>query len=87
MFVSRWSIGMPVASGDAVATIDGTVLASPLTGHLRGLTRSGVLVRAGIKVVEIDPRGTAQFCFGLGERPLNIADGVACALGLSSIID
>lgn len=53
---------------------------APLDGVLRGLTRNGVPVDRGTKVIEIDPLlGEAQVS-GHGERPLRIAEGVLKAL-------
>jgi len=34
------------------------------------------------KVVEVDPRGDPALCFGLGERPQRIAQGVLDAVDL-----
>ncbi len=85
----RWrterSIGELVAEGQAVAWIepqDGEPLLvrAPVTGAIRGLTRDGVLVEAGSKVLEIDPRGSAGQWQGLGERPQRVADGVWSAI-------
>jgi xanthine dehydrogenase accessory factor len=69
-------IGDAVAHGDVVATIDGEPLSAPLSGILRGLTRSGVRVEGGTKVIEIDPRGDPASVFGLGDRPQRIAEAV-----------
>jgi hypothetical protein len=46
---------------------------------IRGVTRSGVTVRAGQRIIEVDPRPVPQV-FGLGERPLAISKGVLRAL-------
>jgi hypothetical protein len=55
----------------------------PLSGFLRGLSRDGVQVPAGQRLAEVDPREQPQV-FGLGERPLAIAEGVVSALGLAT---
>jgi xanthine dehydrogenase accessory factor len=77
-------IGDRVAEGGPVARIEGrdggvTPLLAPLDGTLRGLTRDGVPVARGTKVVEVDPRGAAA-AGGIGERPGRIADGVLRAI-------
>ncbi len=51
-----------------------------LSGILRGLTHDGAQVRAGAKVVEVDPRGDCAAAFGVGERPDRIAAGVVAAV-------
>jgi len=79
----RWrtdaAIGQPVEAGEAVGRVDEHLLCAPVRGHLRGLTHDGVVVRAGQRIVEVDPRVPPQF-FGLGERPLAIARGVTAVL-------
>jgi xanthine dehydrogenase accessory factor len=78
---SDLEIGGPVSAGTLVATIDGTPICAPISGTLRGLTRPGVSVVRGDKVLEVDPRPPERAGFsGLGERPLRIAEGVALAI-------
>ena len=55
-------------------------LKAPLTGVLRGLTRPGLTVKAGTKLVEVDPRGEQSLVFGIGERQRRIAAGISSAL-------
>lgn len=74
------AIGQAVRVGEVVATIDATELAAPLDGILRGLTHDGVPVSAGLKVVEVDPRGDLSKVFGIGPRPRRIAEGVLTAI-------
>lgn len=73
-------IGDVVCQGEAVATVGGQVLFAPISGRLRGLTRNGVEVTRGSKIIEIDPRGDSAHCFGIGERPSRIAEGVLAAV-------
>jgi len=68
-------IGDPVAAGDVVAVIGSTSVVAPIPGSIRALSRDGVLVAAGTKVLEIDPRGQAAGPT-IGERPGRIADSV-----------
>ena len=80
IFASDFAIGDAVAAGQIVAHVGKTSLAAPLDGRLRGLTRSGVPVGKGTKVIEIDPRGEDAVFTGIGERPAKIADGVVRAI-------
>lgn len=81
VFRSDIQIGELVSIGALVATIDGAPLRAPISGTLRGLTRAGVPVLRGNKVLEVDPRSPERAGFaGLGERPRRIADGVALAI-------
>lgn len=80
VFCSDLGIGEAVMQRQPVGWIEGregrTELVSPLTGSLRGLTRPGLRVASGTRVVEVDPRGDPALCFGLAERPRRIARGV-----------
>ncbi len=82
LFNTEHHIGEMIEQGAAVATLDGEPLFAPLAGCIRGLTRDGVPVDKGTKVVEIDPRGQREAVFGLGERPKRIAVGVLRALDM-----
>lgn len=79
-FETSFRIGGRVAAGDAVACIGSRFVLAPLSGILRGVTRSGASVRRGAKVLEVDPRGDPAAAFGIGERPARIAAGVLEAL-------
>jgi xanthine dehydrogenase accessory factor len=57
LFRSPCQMGDLVQAGDVIGHVGGTALRAPLTGHLRGLTRSGVPVQAGTKVIEVCPAG------------------------------
>jgi xanthine dehydrogenase accessory factor len=75
-FRSRYDIGHWVTKGDVIAHVDETPLAAPMTGVLRGITRDGVPVTAGTKVIEVDPRGWDAVYSGIGERPFKVAESV-----------
>ena len=79
-FDTSMRIGDRVEKGAIVATIGSLALRAPIGGVLRGLTRSGVEVAAGTKVIEIDPRSDPASVFGLGDRPQRIAEGVLVAM-------
>ena len=84
IFSSDFAIGDDVAAGQIVAQVGFLPLTAPLGGRLRGLTRSGVPVTKGTKVIEIDPRGDAAVITGIGDRPATIAEGVLRAIGDSA---
>lgn len=73
-------IGARVAGGEPIARLGAGIVMSPLDGTVRGLTRSGVSVKAGTKVVEIDPRGDPSDAYGIAERPGRIALSVLAAV-------
>jgi xanthine dehydrogenase accessory factor len=74
------TLGQQVQGGEVIGHVGEFAMRAPLAGHLRGLTRDGVEVRAGQRVLEVDPRAQPELA-GLGERPLAIARGVVAALG------
>jgi len=47
---------------------------------VRGLLTSGVVVRAGTKVGDIDPRGDPASCRQVSDKAWKVADGVLEAL-------
>ncbi|MEO6081047.1 MAG: hypothetical protein ABIQ86_14945 [Steroidobacteraceae bacterium] len=77
------TLGQDVQAGDPVGQLQEHVIRAPIAGKLRGLTRDGVEVREGQRVVEVDPRREPQIT-GLGERPLAIARGVESLLDVAS---
>ena len=85
VFVSDRRIAEAVQAGDVIGHLltpegERVPLHAPLDGVLRGLTRPGLTVQRKTKLAEVDPRGNPALCFGLGERPMRIAQGVARAL-------
>lgn len=76
-------IGDSVLGGMQLGTVAGRPVHAPLSGALRGLTRSGVAVRAAQKLIEVDPSGQPS-TDGLGARPMAIAAGAARALGFAA---
>lgn len=73
------AIGQRVRAGEPLGRIGAAVVKAPLDGHLRGLSRDGIDVMAGQRVVEVDPRSAPQL-FGRGERPAAIARGVVSVM-------
>lgn len=84
VFVTGREIGEPVEAGEAVARIGAVTLKAPIAGAIRGLSRDGIAVAPGTKVIEIDPRGPQAVAAGIGERPRRIAAGVLAAVEMLS---
>ncbi len=81
-FLGFKAIGEPVGEGELVASVDWDPLYAPCPGVVRGILRSGIEARPGMKVVEIDPRGDPEVPFQVAERAQRIAGGVVSALEL-----
>ena len=79
-FETDCAIGAGVAKGQAIACIGGEIIRAPLDGCLRGLSHAGAAVKAGTKVVEVDPRGDPAKAFGIAERPGKLALAVLAAV-------
>lgn len=75
VFRTTYQIGDFVCKDQVIAHIGPQPLAAPLTGMLRGLTRTEVPVASRTKVIEVDPRGSTAVVIGVGERPARIAEG------------
>jgi xanthine dehydrogenase accessory factor len=73
------TLGQVVQAGEVLGRLGTHSIGAPIAGTLRGLSRDGVEVLSGQRLLEVDPRPEPQIS-GLGERPLAIANGVAAAL-------
>jgi len=79
---SQAGLGQAVRAGEVLGTLDELPIRAPIGGYLRGLSRDGVEVLAGQRLLEVDPRPVPEV-FGLGERPRAIARGVLSAIAAS----
>lgn len=69
-------IGDSVGKGDLIGSVRGVRLEAPITGVIRGLIHPGSQVTMGLKIGDIDPRGTRELCFSISEKALAVAGGV-----------
>ena len=76
-------IGDSVEAGETVAVVremEGTSEVIPvigaISGILRGLVRDGLLVSAGMKVGDIDPRAVREHCFTISDKSRAVGGGV-----------
>ena len=74
------AIADPVVEGDVVAEVGGLPVQSTLSGFVRGLVRDGLVVSAGMKIGDIDPRGDPSLCSLVSDKALAIAGGVLEAI-------
>jgi xanthine dehydrogenase accessory factor len=73
-------IGDAVRQGETIARVGNAPLTALLDGALRGLTRDGAVVEAGLRVIEVDPRGPEAIAAGIGPRQSRIAEAVFTAM-------
>lgn len=69
-------IGQRVVQGQIVAEVAGQGVQARIDGVLRGLTRSGIYVSAGLKVGDVDPRAQPAHCYLVSDKSLAIGGGV-----------
>lgn len=79
-FKSHKRIGQYVHANQPIGMLGERQVLAPISGHIRGLLRSGLSADAGEKLCEIDPRAELAHFKGLAERPHAIAKGVIKAV-------
>ncbi len=73
-------IGARVFRDVSLGNFNGQSIVAPIDGVLRGLARDGVRVPAGVKLLEIDPRGRRARWSGIDARSRSIADATVQAI-------
>jgi xanthine dehydrogenase accessory factor len=69
-------IGDVVAAGQAVARVGGQPVTARIGGIVRGLLWDGVIAEQGMKVGDIDPRGSAGAMHEISDKARAVAGGV-----------
>jgi len=73
-----------VRAGDIITTIDGYDIRAAFDGVIRGLLQDGVLVKTGMKIGDIDPRGKAELAIRISDKALAVGGGVLEAVLMDS---
>jgi len=76
LFIGIAEIGDQTSAGEVLGYVAGEPVTSPFAGCLRGLIQTGVAVRQGMKVGDIDPRATREHCFTISDKAFAIGGGV-----------
>jgi xanthine dehydrogenase accessory factor len=76
VFSPTAEIGDRVRPGDVVATVEGQPVIAQIDGVLRGLLPEGLVVTAGMKAGDVDPRAEKSHCFTVSDKALSVAGGV-----------
>jgi xanthine dehydrogenase accessory factor len=82
----RLKIGDQVKQGQLIATVGDHEIYAPFEGVLRGLIHPQVLVSAGLKIGDLDPRGEVEHCFTISDKSLAIGGGVLEAVLASQVV-
>jgi xanthine dehydrogenase accessory factor len=75
-FQSQHAIGDLVCRNDIIGHVAGRPVTARLDGMLRGLIRSGTVVTTGLKLGDIDPRGTQAHYHTISDKARAIAGAV-----------
>jgi xanthine dehydrogenase accessory factor len=80
LFVTEREIGEQVTAGEVIASVGRQELKAPIGGVVRALLRSGIQVKEGTKLVEIDQVASKEICYSIRARVRAIAGGVLEAI-------
>ena len=80
MFQAERQIGAVVSVGETVARVNDQPVVAAISGVLRGLLHEGLIVDAGMKIGDIDPRCQPEHCFTISDKARSIGGGVLEAL-------
>ena len=73
-------IGDLVEAGEVCAYVDEAPIKASIRGILRGLLPDGLMVHAGMKSGDVDPRCKVEHCYQVSDKALSIAGGVLEAM-------
>jgi len=74
------AIGDRVEAGDVVARAGDQPVLAPISGVLRGLLADGLVVKEGMKVGDVDPRGVREHCFTISDKARALGGSVLEAI-------
>ena len=88
MFQGLRQIGDRVSRGDSIGRVGdpstalraGFAVTSQIDGVLRGILHDGLVVHAGMKVADVDPRGVVEHCFTVSDKAWAVGGGVLEAI-------
>lgn len=75
-FIGTRDIGDDIRAGDILGYVADQPLLGPFDGCLRGLIQTGLVVRQGMKIGDVDPRATREHCFTISDKALAVGGGV-----------
>jgi xanthine dehydrogenase accessory factor len=77
---NKVEIGSFVTAGQVLATVAGVPLRTAFDGYLRGLLQTGLVVRRGLKIGDVDPRPDPRLVHLVSDKALAIGGGVLEAI-------
>jgi len=78
--IPLYKIGDLVKTEEVIAEVEGVPLKAEISGVLRGLIYPKSWVTKGMKVGDIDPRGTREYCFTVSDKARSLGGAVLEAI-------
>ncbi len=79
-FHVEFKLGMTVRPGDVIGHVNRNKVTAEIPGVLRGLIKSGTVVKKGLKLGDIDPRGNCEYCNTISDKARAVAGGALEAI-------
>jgi len=76
VFTSNLSIEDMVSEGQCVGYVDSEPVVSQIAGVLRGQIYPGTRVSSGLKIGDVDPRGSKEACWTISDKARTISGAV-----------
>ena len=73
-------LGAQVSAGQTLAEVAGQPVIAPFDGVLRGLIHSGLWVRRGLKIGDVDPRNEPGYARQVSDKAFSVGGGVLEAM-------
>lgn len=80
LFQARRHIGETVQKGEIIGHVNEEPVYAKISGHLRGILKSGLMVSEHFKLADIDARCEESHCFTISDKALAIGGGVMEAI-------
>lgn len=78
--IGEAEIGDLIKKGERIARVGEEAILAPFDGALRGLVKSGLHVKSGLKVGDLDPRNNPLYARLISDKSLAIGGGVLEAI-------
>ncbi len=76
LFTAKRHIGDEVQANEVIGFVDDTPIRAKITGVLRGILHSGLIVSDHFKLADIDARCVESHCYSISDKSLAVGGGV-----------
>lgn len=76
VFETTRKLGERIEAGECIGTVAGVPVTAQIGGLLRGLLRPGTMASHGLKLGDIDPRASVDYCDTISDKARAIAGAV-----------